>query len=74
MWRTPRDLLPEEELPVAVWENDELSVAMQVGGEWYSCSAYGDVQTSNGGGPIMCDPKMWCHLPVRLVKPTRKKT
>lgn len=73
MWKSAAKDWPDDDLPVAVWERDRLAIAKRVGSIWYECSEYGDVHMSNGGGPIMCEPEKWCHLPARLVKLKRTK-
>ena len=72
MWQSARKTWPDDDQPVAAWESDRLFVAKRVGGDWYECSEVGDVHYANGGGPIMCDPERWCHLPARLVKLKRR--
>lgn len=69
MWTEPARLLPQAMQPVAAWDSHGLYVAMrsrdEPDSEWVECSEYGDVHMSSGGGPILRDPELWTHLPLR---------
>lgn len=67
MWKSTSRDWPDDGVPVACWERDELYVAKRTVGLWYECSTYGDPCLSRGA-PLLRVPEKWAHLPARLVK------
>lgn len=72
MWMSAHRDWPDDGVPVACWERDELYVAKRIDATWYECSPYGDAYMS-GGAPLLRDPEKWAHLPSRIVKLNQRK-